>query len=176
MPSYTMASTDDGVTGEEAYNRESTPIRLIPEDTKVLVEVLDVQRKKKPFTDDDGNEVWRLEFAFKILEGEYEKQRVWQDVYEDFSDDQRCRLRHWAQELLRCPLDAGFNLDTDNLIGLNANATIGIYEWTKQDGSEGIKNTVKFLQRVKDGQSIPAPSAPSAPTRLPAYAANEEPF
>lgn len=177
MPVYTMARTAEGVSGEEAYNRESTPIRIIPEDTRVLVEVLDVQRKKMTWTDKEtGADVWRLEFTFKIVEGEYEKQRIWQEIWEDFTDDPRCRLRHWAQELLRQPLDPEFQLDTDHLIGKHAIAVVGIYEWTKQDGSDGIKNTVKFLQRLKDDQTAPEPSAPSGPTRLPSYEPGEEPF
>lgn len=174
MPEYTLQSVDDGVSGEDSFAKPPTSVRLIPEDQKLLVEIVSVDRVKKPWTDDDGKDIFRIEFEFVVVGGEYDGQRIWQEVYDEFTDDSRCRLRLWTQEIFNQPVDGGFRLNTDDLVGKRVNATTGIRTWTKQDGTEGVKNTVKFLSRLKDDDNNEALASPLS--KPPSYATGEEPF
>lgn len=182
MPLITLKAGDDGVSGEESFNRESSPIEIIPDGTTATVIVTDVKHVKKPWTDDHGQEIWNYEFTFKILNdsagGRYVNQRLWADVWDEFSDDKRCKLRFWAQELLATPLDVGFQLDTDHLIDKLAAVSIGIRTWDKSDGTTGTKNVVKWLSRVKDGEEVAEATPRETDTTKPllAYAQGEEPF
>lgn len=171
MPVLKLVNAPDGVSGEESYNHPSQRSnKVIPNNTVALVEVFAKPKEiTKNFTDDEGNPVVRIEFEFIVVEGDYANKHVWHEVWNEFTDSPKCRLREWAQELLNRPItDAADSVfDTDVLQGTRAWATIGVREWINKDGSTGQRNTVWSLTRVD-----PDEARPSAPSSDPA----EEPF
>lgn len=101
-------------------NQEAPPQEAIPEHTILVMEIVDVKEVEKPWKDDDGNPVNRVEFSFVVREPEGENSRfdgrkIWGETPTTFSRSDRCKLRAWAQEILSEKL--GNTLDTDILIG-----------------------------------------------------------
>lgn len=131
---------------------ESNYAGPIPEDEILGAEVIDIKTKEKPFKDDDGNAIVRLEFSFIIKHpgSAWDEQRIWGDTSTTFNDHPNCRLRAWAQELLGQELPKGFRLDTDTLRGLSCRIVVGASSYTKND-EEKTRNFVKDVLRAKPG-------------------------
>lgn len=163
---------EEAPVGEESYV-------VFPDDAKFVVEVTGVTEKVLNFVNDDGSQAKRLAFDFRIADGPQKGRKLQQDIYFDFNRGVRCKLFWWVKELFGVDdLPASgpnrFVLNTDDLVGKQAWATLGIREWTNTTGG-GKVNTVKLLNRltasapVMSGfippSSVPVPaSAPSFPT------------
>ena len=66
-----------------------------------------------------------LDFEFPFTDpGDWENKRIWGSVALWFSMSPQCRLRNWVQSILNTPLEAGYELDTDDLIGRNARISV----------------------------------------------------
>jgi hypothetical protein len=136
---------------------ESNYAGPIPDDEILPARVTGVSTRKKPFKDDDGNDIFRVEFAFVIeTPGEaWDGQRIWGDTSTIFTNNPNCKLYAWSQELLGDELPPGYVLDTDNLIGAMGRIVVGRKEYEK-DGKDQVRNYVKDVIRVS-GRSAPAP-------------------
>lgn len=119
MPKYTLS--------ENSYQQ-------IPEGSVLGAEVLEVKEKKMPFTDDNGNDIFKVEFKFLITDDEFSGRNIWGNTPTTFSENPDCKLRSWTQEILQ--LDAvpvGFSLDTEHLVGMPCRVQIGHRIQTKGD-------------------------------------------
>lgn len=95
-------------------DRPAFKVTIFEEDTIVTGDLVDIKEKIAPFTEDDGSEIRRFEFTFRLPE--YNNQRVWGETPLTFSTHPDCKLRAWVQEILGGnELPAGFRVNTDDL-------------------------------------------------------------
>jgi len=126
----------------------------IDEDEILPARVVGIKERGKPFKEDDGNEIKRVEFSFVIETPEqpFDGQRIWGDTSTVFTNNPNCKLYAWSQELLGMELPAGFQLDTDTLVGQDCRIIVGKREWEK-DGKQQTRNYVKDVIRAGAGAS-----------------------
>lgn len=119
----------------------------IPDDTVLQAEVVSIKDATKNFGDGD---VARVEFKFIVRDpgGDFDGRWLWGDTPKIFNTDPRCRLRMWVQEILGQDLPPKFNLDTDELIGLQCRVAVGLRTYEK-DGEKVSKNFVTDVMRLK---------------------------
>lgn len=127
----------------EAQASDKKEFEPIPDGLVVEAELLSVQIKPKKIR---GEEMERVEFAFKIVDGDFKNRRVWGDTSTAFVDHPECRLRAWTQEIMGVDLPKGFKLDTDALVGSRCRVAISAYEWEPKDAP----GTKKHGARVQD--------------------------
>jgi hypothetical protein len=123
---------------------------IIPEDEVLGARITAVAQKKKPFLNDDGSEIWRMEFSFVIEDpnSPFDGTRLWGETSVIFNNHPDCRLHSWAQEILGMDLEPGFNLNTDDLVGMSCRVVIGIRKYTK-DGQDKERNFVRDVMRAR---------------------------
>jgi hypothetical protein len=142
---------------EEEKKRE----KPIPGDLYLDAEVVKVEERKLPFQTDDGQDIWNLEFTFKILDSDYYGKWIRGEVRKEFNESSRCRLRSWVQELFAQDLPSGFSLDTDLLTGKRCRILTYVKKYTK----EGVENSVTIVTDVlRAGGDAPAQQLPSNST------------
>lgn len=143
---------------EETPEFEAYPV--LPDDSIVPVEVVDV-------TYDEANDTrnWdTLSFKFKILDvpgQEYYSlvgSHLWGSVSPRLTDHPDNKLRPWLESLLGFEIAAGFELDTDDLIGRQARAIVTSYVNKKKE----TRNKVGALLGPKAGALAGASAAPAA--------------
>lgn len=128
MAKFTMEETGDG----EGF-------LTLPADTIVPVVVDSIEERTVPGK--DGGEGWKkLNFRFKILElpsqlePEYSAlvgSTIFGSVSARFTSHPDNKLRQWAEALLDLgDLEAGFELDTDMLVGRKARGVVS--HWTRK--------------------------------------------
>lgn len=88
--------------------------------------------------------------------GDWEGKRIWGNTSMVFNTNPNCKLRNWAQSVLGTDLDAGFELDTDDLVGRKARIAVGYRK--KPDGT--IK---QFVADVLPTRTTAASSWDEAP-------------
>lgn len=131
----------------------------LPDETIVQLVVEEIELRDVPGK--DGKAGWqKFSFKFKILglptaiEDEYASligTPIWGSVGAKFTIHPDNKLRQWSEALLDIgELDAGFELDTDMLIGRKARGVTGTYP--KRDG--GRNHDVKGLLAVKPAIEI----------------------
>lgn len=138
---------------------ESNYAGPIPEDEILPAKVSGVQQKTKPFTDDDGNAIIRMEFAFVVDDpgNAFDGQRLWGDTPTTFTTHPDCRLRAWAQELYGQELPKGFILDTDDLKGMACRIVVAQKTYKDKVSQEDkVRNYVKDVFRARDGSAFAA--------------------
>lgn len=138
---------------------ESNYAGPIPEDEILPAKVTAVQEKIKPFTDNEGKEIVRLEFAFVVDDpgGPFDGTRLWGDTSKIFNTHPDCRLRAWAQELYGQELPKGFALNTDDLAGLTCRIVVAQRTYKdKLTQEDKIRNYVKDVFRARDGSAFGA--------------------
>lgn len=143
MPTYTL---QEGSGEEKSFERI-----IIPEDTIVTAELLTCEQETKPYVDDNGQPVEKLVFGFKITDDRFKGAgRVWGETSLYFQKNPPSKMYQWAQELLGQELPAGFNFNTDQVIGQTCRIVLGIREWTdKTSGEKQQRNTVKDVIRSR---------------------------
>jgi len=121
MPTYKLADTSVGEDGEKKV------YPVIPDGLMLIAEVVSVEEKPAPWKDDDGNEIRRVNFRFRIIQdGEWQGRSIWGDTPTTFSNNPECKLRAWSQEIFGVDqLPPGFDLDTDELVGLECQIAVG---------------------------------------------------
>jgi hypothetical protein len=133
---------------------ESNYAGPIPEDEILPAKVTGVKQVIKPFKDDDGNDVVKIEFSFQVEDpgGAFDGQRLWGDTSTVFTTNPNCRLHAWAQELFGQELPAGFALDTDDLKGKTCRIVVAQKTYKDKNTQEDkVRNFVKDLFRARDG-------------------------
>lgn len=126
----------------------------IDDDEVMLGQVVGAKVVEKPFEDDDGNKVKKVEFKFTLMDpdGKQDGLNLWGETPVRFNTHPDCRLRNWAQAMLGQELPAGFNLDLDMLLNTEVRTIIGYKEWDKTDGTKGKRNFVKDVMPTKDAE------------------------
>jgi len=123
---------------------EAKEFGVLPDETLILIEVQDIRERN--VTPKGGGEGWtKLEFKCVIrdipdrFKGDEEYMEligsnIWGSTSNRFTTHPDNKLRRWSEALLNMgELDAGFELDTDLLIGRQAKAVTGSY--VRNDGS-----------------------------------------
>lgn len=138
---------------------ESNYAGLIPEDTILPARVVSVQQQKKPFTDSDGNDIWKMNFAFVVEDpnSPHDATRLWGETSMTFSNNPNCRLFAWAQEILGAELTPPLQLDTDDLAGNACRVVVRVKKYTK-DGMEKERNYVGDVMRARASMAFNASS------------------
>lgn len=154
MAKFTVTETADG----DFLN--------LPDDAIVQVEVVSVETRDA--TSSKTGETWQKEnFRFKIVEvpdslqdeyGILVGSTIFGSVASKLTTHPDNKLRQWSSALLDMDLEAGFELDTDMLVGRRARAVIGSYK--KKDGSRNhqVVGLLALAPAVIGGSGTPAPS------------------
>lgn len=123
---------------------ESDFAGYIDDDTIFEANLVGVRQVEKPFTDDDGNKVNKVEFKFTLIDpdGNFDGTPQWGETPTRFNSHPDCRLRNWASAILGTELPIGYRLDTDVLLGNTCRVVIGLREYEK-DGATKKRNSVK---------------------------------
>lgn len=123
---------------------EKKSFQVIPDDTIVNVEVVNVELRDFPeefraqYNVKDKQEV---SFRFRVTDGDFKGLNLWGSARPEFNDSDQCRLRLWTQEILGVDkLPEGYVFDTDDFDGATCRVLV----------SERRKKNGQFTNRVKD--------------------------
>ena len=131
MPVFELKET----TLDDEEVRKEFPV--IPEDTILRAEVVEVKQETKPFKDDDGNPVVKVVFQFKVTDDDFTRQRVWGETPVTFTNHPDCKLRSWMQEIMGGEIDVvGTKVNTDDLVGCECRIVVGNRSWTDKTTGE----------------------------------------
>ena len=156
--------------GENAEKSAWTPI----EDNTVLVaELIEVKHVTKNFKDESGKNVEKMQFTFRVEDGEFVNRRVRGETSTFFTNHKNCKMRVWVEELLASEIPVGFRLDTDALVGLKARILVGKKVAPRLDGTgEWVDNFIKDVMRITPASQFETVRMPHALDPV----AGEEPF
>lgn len=137
---------------DEFILEEVVELEKIPDGEILQAEVVKVGKQTKPWKDDDGNDVVRVNFEFRVTEeGPFFGRRVWGETPTTFSTHSDCKLRVWIQELLgEDDLPKGFNLKTSMVEGLPCRIAVA------QRTNQTTKKTTNFVADVIRAARTPA--------------------
>lgn len=168
-PEPVASGTDDGdAAPKKQYDK-------IPAGTWLDAEVLAVDEVEKPYKDDDGNPVKKVEFTFGV-QWNGDDRKVWGETSTKWVYHSGCKLRQWSQEIFATDLPEEFVLNTDHLVGEKCQILVGLRTWEagSKDGRSwdaGSKNFVEDVKRA--GSNAVAPVTAAEPKRDEPY---EDPF
>lgn len=135
---------------------ESTYAGPIEDDTILNAEITAIKQKMVDFKDGAGEQP-RVEFTFVVTDpaSAWDGQKMWGETSTTFSDNEKCKLRNWAMEIMGVSrLDPGFQLDTDDLVKQPCRIVVGARAKKKNGVETGdIANFVKDVLRVKGNSS-----------------------
>lgn len=136
---------------------ESTFAGYLPEDDVKPAEVVAARLVEKPYKDDEGNLVKKVEFKFSIIDrdGTHDGTNVWGETPPRFNTHPDCKLRNWASAMLGSELPVGYRLDTDLLVGKECRIVLGLKEYEK-DGQQKQRNFVKDVIPSADAMAAMA--------------------
>lgn len=118
--------------GSEAYE-------VIEEHEVLPMEILEVGEELSFYKNDDGSDKTQVVFKFKVISGEHEGRLLWGRTPTTWSQNEKCKLRQWAEQIMNRKYAPGEGLDTDDLVGRRCRGVVGITN--KQDGTTGNKVT-----------------------------------
>lgn len=146
---------------------ESTFAGYIDDDSIYAANVVGVKLVEKPYTDDDGNKVKKIEFKFALIDedGPHDGDNLWGETPPRFNTHPECKLRNWASAILGSDLPVGYRLDTDVLVGNVVRVVIGKKEYNDKDGNPKTRNLVKDVMPTADNMARMSSATP-----------DEEPF
>lgn len=145
---------------------ESNYVGPIPDDEVLIAEVTGVKATVKPFKDDQGNDIERMEFAFVVADetSQFHNTRVWGDTSRTFSNNPNCKLWCWSQAILGQELGVGDQLDTDDLVGEMCRIVVKQRVQKGKDGAEDkIRNYVSDVLPLRGTRVAPALSLDEEP-------------
>lgn len=118
----------------------------IPEDTVLAAELVSCKIVEKPYVDDDGQKVKKVEFKFVIQEeaSPWEGEHIWGETPTRFNTHPDCKLRNWTSVIANTEFPPGYRLDTDVLLGMKCRVVVGNREYEK----DGEKKIHQFVQTV----------------------------
>jgi hypothetical protein len=113
--------------------------------------VLGIQRVTKPFNDDKGKPVEKMQFEFEISEdSEFKGRKIKGETSTNFTNHPNCRMRNWVQEILATELPAGFRFNPEAVRGSSVRIVVGKKVKPRRDGGgDWIDNSVKDVWRQK---------------------------
>lgn len=107
-----------------------------------VARVLGIKLKEKPYKDDDGNPVKKVEWKFKIISDDDQNDReIWGETSTKFVDHPDCKLKNWSEAALGRILPVGYRIDTDDCLDRDVRIRVGLREYTK-DGQDKKHNFV----------------------------------
>lgn len=150
-----------------------TEFTLIPDQTQLVGKLASVKTEVMKYGSGEpvidkktGEVVEKMEWTFTTSYDDQDR-KVWGKTSTAFSAHPDCKLWTWAQELLGFDLPVDFELDDDDLIGLEALLTIGVRSYTTKTGEEKFVNFVEDVARtVENRVPLFTPSAAPAPAGL----------
>lgn len=118
----------------------------IDDGTRYAATVASIKKREKPFKDDAGQPIVRVEFHFKLIADDgHDGQDIWGDTSTRFNSHPECRLKQWSEALLGMRLTPHFRLDTDMLLDRHCFVVVGKKSWEK-DGETKYRNFVRDVQ------------------------------
>lgn len=162
------------LTVTAAPDEDEAPERRpdIPENTTFDAEILGLKKIKKPYKNDDGSDVFRLEWRFLLDDpgGPQDGRKIYGETGVKLSLHPNCKLTGWVQEALQTEVVENQDVDLSLLIGRKAKVVIGARTYqpkdkqTKEpmvnpDGTpvERVYNFVDQLMRIP-GSGVPSPA------------------
>lgn len=125
---------------------ESEFAGYIDDGTRYAATVVSIKKREKPFKDDAGQTIVRVEFHFKLIADDgHDGQDIWGDTSTRFNSHPECRLKQWAEAILGMHLAPHFRLDTDMLLDRHCFVVVGKKEWVKE-GESKVRNFVRDVQ------------------------------
>jgi hypothetical protein len=125
---------------------ESEFAGYIDDGARYAATVAGIKKREKPFKDDNGQAIIRVEFHFKLIADDgHDGQDIWGDTSTRFNSHPECRLKQWSEAILGMHLAPHFRLDTDMLLDRHCFVVIGKKEWQK-DGELKVRNFVRDVQ------------------------------
>lgn len=115
--------------------------------------VRNVKLKEKPYKDDDGNPVKKVEFKFQIIDdGPQDGVDIWGETSTRFNTHPACRLLNWSEAILGRRLPPQYQLDTDDLYDQQCRILVGKQEWEK-DGETKFRNFVRDVIPTRESMA-----------------------
>lgn len=112
--------------------------------------VVGVRLRDKPYKDDAGNTVKKIEFHFKLVADDgHDGQDIWGETSTKFNSHPQCRLRAWSESILGMPLPPRFELDTDMLVDRRCIVVVGKKTYEK-DGETKNRNFVREVLPTRE--------------------------
>lgn len=158
---------------------ESDFAGYIPDGTIKEARVVGVKVAKKPFTDDEGKDVHKVEFKFAVSDpdGIFDGQNLWGETGTKFNTHPDCKLRNWSSAILGTELPVGYTLDTDLLIGHDCRISIELYEYEdKKAGVDPTTGNKPMKQRNRVVDVFPTAAAMASMSSGAPGFGDEEPF
>lgn len=123
---------------------ESVVHEDIEDGMKFPATVTNIRLKEKPYEDDDGNKVKKVEWKFKIhdAEGTQDEREIWGETGTKFSDHPDCKIKNWCEAAMGELLAVGEHVDTDDSIDRDVIIIVGRREYEK-DGKTKVHNFVR---------------------------------
>ncbi|GAC1673009.1 MAG: hypothetical protein NVS9B9_29960 [Ktedonobacteraceae bacterium] len=145
MPQYTLKAPEAAREWE-----------VIPANTELEAEILGIEERTKPFKDDNGKDVVKVNFSFKVTsDGEYKNRRQFGETSTSFVDHPDCKFRAWVKAALGVDsLPQEFVLDTDDLLGLPVRLIIGNKPKKNADGTTGTRDYVQDVLPIRHSGDV----------------------
>lgn len=142
----------------DVFQLEESSFSYFEDDAIALAQILTVKVAEKPYVDDNGEKVKKVEFKVAVIDpgGAHDNSYLWGETPTRFNSHPDCKLRNWAQAILNQELPAGFQLDTDMLEDQRVRIIVGYKEYTKGDGTPGKRNFIKDVLPLQTETSTAA--------------------
>lgn len=115
---------------------------FIDDGKQYVARVVGIKLKEKPYKDDDGNPVKKVEWKFKIVsDDDQDGREIWGETSTKFVDHPDCKLKNWSEAALGKILPVGYRIDTDDCLDRDVRIRVGLREYEK-DGETKQHNYV----------------------------------
>lgn len=150
---------------------ESDFAGYIAEDTPYRAQIVAIHTNVKPFLDDDGQAIKRIEFSFQIESDDAHDGRILKgDTSMKFTRNDNCKLYNWTEMILGIKLPPQFTFRSSLLLDKSVRIIVGLKEYEKVDKVTG-RTEDKQYNYVKDLMPTTAAMAAMAGGGL-----DDEPF
>lgn len=132
---------------------ESDFAGYIEDGAMYTAQVRNIKLVEKPYKDDDGNPVKKIEFKFQLVsEDAHDGDDLWGETSTKFVLHPECKLKNWAEAILGQHLPAKFRLDTDDLLDRQCRIMVGKREYEK-DGEKKTRNFVRDVIPTREAMT-----------------------
>lgn len=183
MSEDTFTLREAGDSSVDPETGEKKEYETIPEGTILETEVLGLEKKVMPYTDDDDQKITKVEFAFRVIEeGDYLNRRLWGQTPTTFSTHEDCKLTAWIKEVLGVEdLPTGFQFSPKDLKGKKVRVEVGVRYYvpkgeTDQRAVNFVGDVMKSRSVASVPTSVPVPTLASVASSLGGQEFDEEPF
>ena len=132
---------------------ESVVHDVIEDGEKFPATVKGIKLKEKPYKDDDGNAVKKVEWKFVIAdaEGIQDGREIWGETGTKFTDHPDCKIKNWCEAATGELVAVGERIDTDDSLDRDVVIVVGLREYPDKDNPEKIKqhNFVRDVQPTR---------------------------